>query len=172
MPQHAQPATPSTPNANPRSGVLVIRVVSARGLVSPGQPVPAAIQQELMARMSGQGGAGAGAAAGGAGSGVHRNMRESLQRKQMWWLPYIVLEFDKNEVLVDALGGELDSPVWHYRARLCVAASVRDLSLLTLFAPATSRGQAKSPSRPTCAQPRPCQDRSEPTWATTSSWQE
>lgn len=36
----------------------------------------------------------------------------------MWWLPYIVLEFDKNEVLVDALGGELDSPVWHYKARL------------------------------------------------------
>lgn len=36
----------------------------------------------------------------------------------MWWLPYIVLEFDKNEIMVDALGGELDSPVWHYGAKL------------------------------------------------------
>ncbi|KAG0049386.1 hypothetical protein BGZ90_007356, partial [Linnemannia elongata] len=40
--------------------------------------------------------------------------RESLQRK--WWLPYAVLEFDKNEVLIDALGGEMSNPVWQYRA--------------------------------------------------------
>lgn len=42
--------------------------------------------------------------------------RESLQRK--WWLPYAVLEFDKNEVLIDALGGEVSNPVWQYRAHL------------------------------------------------------
>lgn len=58
-----------------------------------------------------------GSLSGSLGSGK-AGVRESLQRKQMWWLPYIVLEFDKNEVLVDALGGELDSPVWHYRTRL------------------------------------------------------
>jgi len=50
----------------------------------------------------------------------------------MWWLPYIVLEYDKNEVLVDALGGELDSPVWHYRARLYVAAAAAFPTLPTL----------------------------------------
>lgn len=33
---------------------------------------------------------------------------------------YVVLEFDKNEVLIDALGGELDSPVWMFRAHLYV----------------------------------------------------
>ena len=89
---------------SPKSGVLVISVIAARGLsLPPGVSLPQSIQQALASRPNG-----------------HSRVRESLQRKQMWWLPYIVLEFDKNEVLVDALGGELDNPVWHYRARLCV----------------------------------------------------
>ena len=33
---------------------------------------------------------------------------------------YVVLEFDKNEVLIDALGGDLSSPTWMYRADLYV----------------------------------------------------
>ena len=41
-----------------------------------------------------------------------------MQRKRYWWLPYVVLEFDKNEVLIDAMGGDLSSPVWNYRADL------------------------------------------------------
>jgi len=44
-----------------------------------------------------------------------------MQRKRYWWLPYVVLEFDKNEILIDALGGDLSSPVWNYRADLCVS---------------------------------------------------
>jgi serum/glucocorticoid-regulated kinase 2 len=44
--------------------------------------------------------------------------RESMQRKRYWWLPYVVLEFDKNEILIDAMGGDLSSPVWNYRADL------------------------------------------------------
>lgn len=47
--------------------------------------------------------------------------RESIQRKRFWWLPYVVLEFDKNEILIDALGGDLSNPVWNYRADLCVS---------------------------------------------------
>jgi len=47
--------------------------------------------------------------------------RESMQRKRYWWLPYVVLEFDKNEILIDALGGDLSSPVWNYRADLYVS---------------------------------------------------
>ena len=46
--------------------------------------------------------------------------RESMQRKRYWWLPYVVLEFDKNEILIDAMGGDLSSPVWNYRADLYV----------------------------------------------------
>jgi hypothetical protein len=29
-----------------------------------------------------------------------------------------VLEFDKNEILIDSLGGELKAPVWMYQAHL------------------------------------------------------
>ena len=43
-----------------------------------------------------------------------------MQRRRYWWLPYIVLEFDKNEILIDALGGDLANPVWNYRADLSV----------------------------------------------------
>ena len=50
----------------------------------------------------------------------HRS-RDSVQRKQLWWLPYVVLEFDKNEVLVDALAGDLGSPVWMYSATFDVS---------------------------------------------------
>jgi len=44
--------------------------------------------------------------------------RDSLHRKRNWWLPYIVLEFDNNQVLVDAMGGDLANPVWNYRTVL------------------------------------------------------
>jgi serum/glucocorticoid-regulated kinase 2 len=52
--------------------------------------------------------------------GMGTSNRDSLQRKQQWWLPYVVLEFDKNEVLVDAVGGDLGNPVWMYSATLYV----------------------------------------------------
>lgn len=45
--------------------------------------------------------------------------RDSTQRKRVWWLPYLVVEFDKNEVPIDALdGGDLANPIWNYRACL------------------------------------------------------
>ncbi|KAG8931274.1 hypothetical protein FRC01_001565 [Tulasnella sp. 417] len=46
--------------------------------------------------------------------------RDGLQRKVCWWLPYVVLEFDKNEVLIDALGGTIQEPVWMFRAHFDV----------------------------------------------------
>lgn len=48
----------------------------------------------------------------------NRNNRDSLTRKQNWWLPYVVLEFDKNEVLIDALGGNTTNPIYQHRAHL------------------------------------------------------
>lgn len=47
-----------------------------------------------------------------------------MQRRRYWWLPYVVLEFDKNEILIDALGGDLANPVWNYRANLWVLLSL------------------------------------------------
>jgi len=60
----------------------------------------------------------------------NRNNRDSVQRKQVWWLPYVVLEFDKNEVLVDALGGDLGSPVWMYSATFDVS-RISEISVTT-----------------------------------------
>lgn len=36
------------------------------------------------------------------------------------------MEFDKNEVLIDALGGDLASPVWMFRAHLYGPLSTAD----------------------------------------------
>ncbi|TFK65974.1 Pkinase-domain-containing protein [Pluteus cervinus] len=63
--------------------------------------------------------------------------RESVQRRRYWWLPYVVLEFDKNEILIDAFGGDLSNPVWNYRAdfdvsrlsNICVASYLRTASV-------------------------------------------
>ncbi|KAG0365124.1 AGC protein kinase Gad8 [Gamsiella multidivaricata] len=86
-----------------KSGLLIIRVVEARGLTLPpgssNLPFVPKDQQEQQQAIT--------------------NNRESLQRK--WWLPYAVLEFDKNEVLIDALGGEVSNPLWQYRAHFDVS---------------------------------------------------
>ncbi|ORZ16111.1 kinase-like domain-containing protein [Lobosporangium transversale] len=91
------------PKRAPKTGTLIIRVVEARGLTIPSGPgnspfIPQDQQQQQQAAVSN---------------------RESHQRK--WWLPYAVLEFDKNEVLIDALGGEVSNPVWQYRANFDVS---------------------------------------------------
>jgi serum/glucocorticoid-regulated kinase 2 len=44
--------------------------------------------------------------------------RESVQRVQCWWLPYLVMEFDVNQVLITPLGGDLNSPVYMYQTDL------------------------------------------------------
>ncbi|KAJ9049278.1 Serine/threonine-protein kinase [Entomophthora muscae] len=46
---------------------------------------------------------------------------ESRPEKYYRGLPYAVIEFDKNQLVVDALGGELDSPLWKYRAHFDVS---------------------------------------------------
>ncbi|SGY18797.1 BQ5605_C014g07476 [Microbotryum silenes-dioicae] len=108
-------ANPSPSTSGPpisRSGVLTIRVVEARHLVLPrdGQ-LPSGIQNAVDEYQS----------------SVSRN-RDSAQRKQTWWLPYVVLEFDKNEVLVDAMGGELTAPVWMFRGQFDVS-RVSDITI-------------------------------------------
>lgn len=71
----------------------------------PGVDIPEVIQKQLDAAPPGR---------------KSTSNRESLQRKRFWWLPYVVLEFDKNEILIDAFGGDISSPVWNYRADLYV----------------------------------------------------
>jgi serum/glucocorticoid-regulated kinase 2 len=35
-----------------------------------------------------------------------------------WWLPYLVMEFEVNQVLISPLGGTLAKPVYMYPAHL------------------------------------------------------
>jgi len=97
-------------------------VIDARGLSLPnGTSTPTAVARAIAS----QGGGGAASLSntfnssnGGSSSQGANNNRQSLQRKQQWYLPYLVLEFDKNEVLIDALGGDLNAPTWMYKAHL------------------------------------------------------
>ncbi|KAI8979745.1 kinase-like domain-containing protein [Mycotypha africana] len=89
----------------PTSGVLLIRVCEARGITLP--PLIQLPESVL---------------AGASLPIVQRNKRESFQKKlQTWWLPYIVLEFDKNEILIDAIGGDVFNPIYNYRATFDVS---------------------------------------------------
>ncbi|KAG9046592.1 hypothetical protein FS837_004011 [Tulasnella sp. UAMH 9824] len=101
-----------------RNGVLTVRIHSGRNLnLPPNTALPGVIQQALAsgAQQQLQQGRGAGA-------------RESLQRKKAWWLPYVVLQFDKQDVMVDALGGEIGAPVWMSKAHFDVS-RVSDISI-------------------------------------------
>ncbi|KAG7440440.1 Pkinase-domain-containing protein [Guyanagaster necrorhizus] len=100
----SRPTTPKPPTGSDqfRSGMLTIRIFSGRGLsLPPNAPIPDIIQRALESAPP---------------TRKSTSNRESMQRKRFWWLPYVVLEFDKNEILIDAMGGDLASPVWNYRA--------------------------------------------------------
>lgn len=83
------------------SGLLVIRVCEARSIpVPPGvnapdppKPLPTSATAQQIQQ----------------------------QRKACWWLPYAILEFDKNEIMIDAMGGDVVNPVWQYRASFDVS---------------------------------------------------
>lgn len=96
--QNGRSVSPTSSIDPSKSGMLVIRVVEARGLT-----LPTGFDSTISQNHPHYG-------------SPTNSSRESLQRK--WWLPYAVLEFDKNEVLIDALGGEMSNPVWQYRAHL------------------------------------------------------
>ncbi|CEP19767.1 hypothetical protein [Parasitella parasitica] len=84
----------------PKGGVLLVCVWDAKGItLPPGAEVPNTAPLPVL----------------------QRNKRESFLRKQMWWLPYIVMEFDKNEVLIDALGGDTSNPIYNYKANFDVS---------------------------------------------------
>ncbi|KAH7890401.1 kinase-like domain-containing protein [Phlebopus sp. FC_14] len=111
-PMPSRPTTPrppsvSDPQAHLRSGMLTIRIFSGRGLsLAPGVQVPEVILKALDSAPPARRSA---------------SNRESFQRRRNWWLPYVVLEFDNNQVLVDAMGGDLVNPVWNYRAAFDVS---------------------------------------------------
>ena len=116
--------TPSNPEGVLRSGLLTIHVMGAEGLGVPsGTSVPQAVQDALSTQQ-------AKAAATVSPASVSQNRlakkhgaKDSVQRAQCWWLPYIVMEFDVNQVLITPLGGELDKPLYMYQAQFDVSRS-------------------------------------------------
>ncbi|KAH9941049.1 AGC/Akt protein kinase [Amylocystis lapponica] len=116
--------TPSNPDGKPqsRSGLLAIRVLWAEGLALPGgAALPPAVQAALSSQQ-------AKVAASVSPSSVtqHRlanrkSNRDSVQRMQCWWLPYLVMEFEVNQVLITPLGGELGKPLYMYETHFDVS---------------------------------------------------
>lgn len=95
-------------------GVLTIRIFSGRGL---SLPTGVALPESVKAAISNSG-------RHGHQRSASRSNRDSLRRERAgWWLPYVVLEFDKNEILVDGLGGGVDNPQWLYKAHFDVSRS-------------------------------------------------
>ncbi|TFK74864.1 Pkinase-domain-containing protein [Pluteus cervinus] len=116
--------TPGNPDGKPsfRSGLLAIRVLWAEGLSLPsGTPVPPAVQNALNSQQ-------AKVAASVSPSSVtqqrlakSKGSRDSIQRTQCWWLPYLVMEYEVNQILITPLGGELDKPLYMYQAHFDVS---------------------------------------------------
>jgi serum/glucocorticoid-regulated kinase 2 len=106
-------------NITPRTGLLTIRVLWAEGLVLPqGIAIPRAVQSALQSQQ-------AKVAASASPSSVMQKRiskgagkRDSIQRAQCWWLPYLVMEFEVNQVLITPCGGELEKPLYMYQAHL------------------------------------------------------
>ncbi|KAJ3804418.1 kinase-like domain-containing protein [Lentinula lateritia] len=106
IPSRSTTPRPSNGTDQFRSGMLTIRIFSGRSLaLPPNVPLPDVIQKALESTPPRR----------------STSNRESMQRKRYWWLPYVVLEFDKNEILIDAMGGDLASPVWNYKANFDVS---------------------------------------------------
>ncbi|EIN05527.1 Pkinase-domain-containing protein [Punctularia strigosozonata HHB-11173 SS5] len=101
----SRPTTPKPQNVHGntfRSGTLTIRIFSGRGLaLPPGVQVPEVIKKALEHHPP---------------SRRSTSKRESMQRKRYWWLPYVVLEFDNNQILIDAVDGDIANPIWNFRA--------------------------------------------------------
>jgi serum/glucocorticoid-regulated kinase 2 len=116
--------TPRNPDGNPlfRSGLLAIHVNRAEGLELPaGSSMPPAVQTALDSQQ-------AKAAASVSPSSVTqqrlatgKGSRDSIQRTQCWWLPYLVMEFEVNQVLLTPLGGDVAKPVYMYQATFDVS---------------------------------------------------
>src|ERR1700753_224963 len=116
--------TPRNPDGSRpqfRSGILAIHVNRAEGLeLPPGVQIPPAVQNALATTQ-------AQAASSVSPSSVtkqrlakQRGHKDSVQRVGCWWLPYLVMEFEVNQIVLTPLGGDVQKPVYMYQATLYV----------------------------------------------------
>lgn len=98
---------PNIPNSTVKPGLLVVTVIEAKGLTIPNE----SIRKDSLSLWSNSF-----RSSGGSG-GFH-----SRQRSQAWYLPYVVLEFDKNEILIDCLeSSPLAGPRWDFEGKYDVS---------------------------------------------------
>lgn len=116
--------TPGNPDGkpSPRSGLLAIRVLWAEGLaLPPGFATPAAVQQALSSQQAKVASSVSPSSVQQSRLAKTRGNRDSIQRTQCWWLPYLVMEYEVNQVLITPLGGDLEKPVYMYQAHFDVS---------------------------------------------------
>ncbi|KAI8981739.1 kinase-like domain-containing protein [Mycotypha africana] len=120
----------TTTAVEPKSGVLLIRICEARNITSPPNiTLPDSTYVPINQQTN---------------NNRSSSNRDSLIRKQQhWWLPYVVLEFDKNEVLIDALGGDAKNPVYQYRANFDVSCSSEVSISMYMRHPPTEQQQSR-----------------------------
>ncbi|KAF9643504.1 Pkinase-domain-containing protein [Thelephora ganbajun] len=117
--------TPRNPDGSRpqfRSGILAIHVNRAEGLeLPPGVQIPPAVQAVLASAQ-------AQAALSVSPSSVtqqrlakQRGHKDSVQRIGCWWLPYLVMEFEVNQIVLTPLGGDSKQPVYMYQATFDVS---------------------------------------------------
>ncbi|KAI0246727.1 Pkinase-domain-containing protein [Lactifluus subvellereus] len=113
--------TPGDEKPRFRTGILSIRVLWAEGLSVPqGSSIPAVVQAALASQHA-KVAASISPASVSQSRLAARGKRDSVQRTQCWWLPYIVMEFEVNQILITPLGGELDKPLYMYQAHFDVS---------------------------------------------------
>ncbi|KAK0487382.1 kinase-like domain-containing protein [Armillaria novae-zelandiae] len=116
--------TPGNPDGkpSPRSGLLAISVLWAEGLALPaGFATPAAVQQALSSQQAKVASSVSPSSVQQSRLAKTRGNRDSIQRTQCWWLPYLVMEYEVNQVLITPLGGDLEKPVYMYQAHFDVS---------------------------------------------------
>jgi serum/glucocorticoid-regulated kinase 2 len=112
--------TPGDDKPHFRTGILSIRVLWAESLSVPQDTsVPAVVQAALSSQQA-KVAASISPASVSQSRLAARGKRDSIQRTQCWWLPYIVMEFEVNQILITPLGGDLDKPLYMYQAHLYV----------------------------------------------------
>lgn len=130
--QDASALMPAPPLASPtgapitRKGVLSIAVVQAHGLTMPvDTPVPPAVAHAAQRDAELGHSVGVGSLYG---ASINRNIIASPagslvpgHKRNVWWLPYALLEFDKNEILLDSVAGDFSNPCWLYKANFDVS---------------------------------------------------
>lgn len=174
--------TPRNPDGSRpqfRSGILAIHVNRAEGLELPsGSQIPPAVQNALKSTQ-------AQAASSVSPTSVtkqrlakQRGHKDSVQRIGCWWLPYLVMEFEVNQIVLTPLGGDIGQPVYMYQATLCVIPPLPRINVirdrLTLSIPAMSLETRRSLFNVTCERRNPNAGVMvlQTTWATISTWVE